>query len=213
MDKALLFDFDGTLADTLEFYIKAYGYALKKLGVIWDNKEIVENCFGKTESDICGKLGKPDEVDNFQRNYFLAVKKLFAKAKLFGDTMPVLEFARKSGYKLGIITFGYRWYIDMMLKQFNLDNYFDKVISSNDVTKIKPDPEAVLKICKQLNVEPNQTYVIGDSKSDILMGKAAGSKTILVTPEKYNYFTNVKEILTAKPDFVIKNLEDIKGII
>lgn len=213
MDKAILFDFDGTLADTLEFYIKAYDYALRKFSVSWSDKEIVKNCFGATEKAICQKLGVPGKTNEFQENYFFVIRSLFVDAKLFDDAIPLLDCSRRKGYKLGIITFAHKWYIDMMLRQFNLNHYFQSVISADDVTKSKPDPEAVFISCKNLGVKPSDSYVVGDSKSDILMGKAAKSKTILVRPEKYNYFIDSQEILTSKPDFTVNNLADIRSVI
>ncbi|OGK47909.1 hypothetical protein A2963_03600 [Candidatus Roizmanbacteria bacterium RIFCSPLOWO2_01_FULL_40_13] len=213
MIRAVLFDFDGTLANTLPFYVKAYDQALQKLGFKWDERKIVQNCFGKKEIDICKALGLPEKTQEFTNSYFSAVKELFKQAQLFSDTLETLEFIKNKGLKIVIITFAYRWYIDQMIKQYNLDNYLDLVISTDDVDKAKPDPEAVLEAVKILKIKPDAVLVVGDSKSDILMGNSAGSKTVLFFIKEYELFYNFKEIKKASPTFIINNLTKLKEII
>ncbi|OGK40293.1 hypothetical protein A3A74_07350 [Candidatus Roizmanbacteria bacterium RIFCSPLOWO2_01_FULL_35_13] len=97
MIKAILFDFDGTLANTLPYYVKAYDQALQKLGFKWDERIIVQNCFGKKELDICKSLGMPEKTEEFTQAYFSAVKELFKQASLFEDTINVLDFIKNKG--------------------------------------------------------------------------------------------------------------------
>ena len=56
MIKSILFDFDGTLVNTLLLYLEAYNKALKKSGINFSDKKIVNNCFGKKEEEICQNL-------------------------------------------------------------------------------------------------------------------------------------------------------------
>jgi HAD superfamily hydrolase (TIGR01549 family) len=213
MYSAILFDFDGTLADTLDLYIKAYDIALKKFGFVFDSNEIVKKCFGKTEQDVCNDLGILNKTQEFRDSYYEAIDKLFKNAELFEPTQSIVKYCHDKGLKVGIITFGSRWYIDKMLEQFNIRSSFDIVISQSDVIKAKPDPEAVFVVCKRLNTDPVKTIVVGDSRSDILMGKAAGSKTVLVLYEKYKYFSDINSLTSSDPDFTIKSLDDLKRII
>lgn len=53
MIKAILFDFDGTLANSLPYYVKAYDRALQKFGFKWSKKQIGQNCFNKKEDVLC----------------------------------------------------------------------------------------------------------------------------------------------------------------
>lgn len=124
MIKAVLFDFDGTLADTLPLYVEAYDKALRRLGFIWDRRKIVQNCFGKKELDICTSLRLPEKTKEFADAYFSAVKELFKQALLFKNTNEILNYLKQKGIKIVIITFAYRWYIDQMLKQYDFANYF-----------------------------------------------------------------------------------------
>lgn len=74
MIKAVLFDLDGTLVNTLPLYIKAYDKALKEQGFIYNKKEIASTCFGKMPETICNNLGIPHKSEQFGKTYFTGVK-------------------------------------------------------------------------------------------------------------------------------------------
>lgn len=210
--KAVLFDFDGTLADTLPYYIKAYDIALRACGLVKSEKEIFKSCFGKTVDDTCIHLEIPEKVEQFSETFFTAVKTLFKSAKLFDSTIETLQHMMANNYRLAIITFAYRWYIDQMMMQFNLDKYIEIVISANDVIYPKPHPEAILKICTSFGINPKEAMVVGDSKSDILMAKAAGSNSVLMHPSSYELFYSLDELKKTNPDFIIQDISELNKI-
>lgn len=213
MTKALLFDFDGTLADTLPFYIQAYDGALRAIGFTLPEKEIVKLCFGKKEDVVCKALNVPEKTEHFRTTYFDGVKTKFKDAPLFDGVLELFTLLKEKDIKIGIITFAYRWYIDQMVAQYELAQYVDMVISTDDVKNPKPDPEAVLSFCTQFDLSPADCIVIGDSKSDILMGNAAGCKTVLFHPQTYELFYNKDELLQANPHIVVQTISEIKTMI
>jgi len=209
MTNLIIFDFDGTLVNTLPLYLKAYNNALKEQNFIFTDKQIVNTCFGKTEKTICNNLGIPNKTKQFTKTYFADVDDFFNQAKLFDDVLNFLNLAKEKQIKLGIISFAYRWYLDKMIKKLNLNQYFDLIIGFDDVKNPKPKPEAVILTCKKFNKKPQNTIVIGDSKSDILMGKSAGSKTILFHPEEYSLFYNLKDLKQAKPNYIVQSFKQL----
>jgi len=176
MLKAIFFDLDGTLVDTLPLYIKAYDRALKNQGFYFSNKKIVEICFGKTEKTICSNLGIISKTKEFTDDYFSGVKNFYNKTKLFDNVTETLDFAKEKKLELVIISFAYRWYVDKMLEKLNLNKYFKLVIGFDDVKQAKPDPEAIIKACGELEINSNEVLMIGDSKSDVIMGNAANTR-------------------------------------
>ena len=100
-----------------------------------------------------------------------------------------------------------------MLKQYNLDDSFDFTISTDDIVHPKPHPEAVFTACKKLGVPPKNTIVVGDSKSDILMGNEAGSKTVLYTRKEYDLFYSLEELKKTNPTYIIDDLSKLKDIV
>ena len=101
----------------------------------------------------------------------------------------------------------------MMLKNLNLKSLFDLVVSSDDVKQSKPHPEMAFKACSTLKINPDQALVIGDSKSDILMGKAAGTKTCLFFPKNYNLFYNFSELKKTNPDYIVENFTQPRNLL
>ena len=209
MTKAVFFDFDGTLANTLPYYLKAYGTVLHTFDLAKSEKEIVQSCFGKRVIDTCSSLGIPEKVDEFSTLYFDVVKKSFKDAKLFYDTLETLRYLQNKNIKMAVITFAYRWYIDQMMDQFNLSQFIKVVISADEVTHSKPHPEAILKACSLLETDPKETIVVGDSGSDILMAKAAGSKSALMFPEDYSRYYDFVDLQKTSPDFTIAKISDL----
>lgn len=203
MVDAVLFDLDGTLVDTLPLYIQSYDRALKEQGFSFTEGDIIHKCFGKTELAICAELGIPEKVNQFKDAYYTAVGEHHKSCKLFPGVMEVLDTAKAKSIKLGVISFSFRWYIEGMLKQFNLRPYFDIILGFDDVKQAKPAPEAVIVACEKLTVTVEHTFVVGDSKSDILMGKSAHARTILFSPPGNSAFYNLTDQKLVQPDFVI----------
>lgn len=213
MIKAVLFDFDGTLANSLPYYVKAYDKALRKFGFKFTEKEIGQNCFNKTEETICKNLGIPEKTEEFRKAYFDAVKELSNEVKLFDDCIETLDFLIEKDIKIVIVTFAYRWYINKMIKQYQLDKYINLTISADDVERSKPYPDAVLKAISFLKINTNETIVVGDSINDILMGQAAGSKTVFFAPKEHEAFYDIEKIKSLKPTYVINKILEIRNLI
>lgn len=210
MFEAVLFDFDGTLADTLGLYVKAYDTALKKIGVKYTESQIVTECFGKTEEEICQKLSMIEKVGDFRKTYFAAIDEIFNSAQLFPGVKQALETAKLKQIKLGVITFAHRWYLDKMLDLLKIREYFQTQISFTDVKHPKPHPEAVIRGCLDLKTVPATTLVIGDSKSDVLMGKSIKCLTGLFTPKENEKFYDFDSLRLTSADFEFDNFDDIE---
>jgi len=105
MIKVVLFDFDGTLANSLPYYVKAYDKALQKFGFKFTEKEIGQKCFNKKEEFICQSLGIPEKTEEFRKAYFDAVNELSKEVKLFDDSTETLDFLIHKDIKIVIITF------------------------------------------------------------------------------------------------------------
>ena len=213
MIKNIIFDLDGTLINSLPLFIKAYDLALKEQGFTFPKKEVASTCFGKTEAAICQKLNIPDKTKQFKKTYFTGLKRHLKEGKLFNNVLETLNLCVEKQINLAIISFAYRWYVDKMIKRLNLKKYFNPIISFNDVKNPKPNPEAVILACKKLNLQPQHTIVVGDSKSDILMGKAKGCKTVLFYKKGYDLFYDLQTLKESHPDKIVKNFRELKKLI
>lgn len=189
MFKTILFDFDGTLANSLPMYFNAYDLTLRKFGFKFNRRQIADKCFGKTQEEICKNIKIPEKVDDFTDSYISNIKNLHTKVKLFPEVKNVLEFLEHENIKMGLATFAYRWYIDEMVDLLGIRSHFRSILSFDDVKNPKPNPEIVISSSKNLGTKTDDILVVGDTKGDILMGKNAGCKTVLFFPNKMSTFT------------------------
>ena len=171
---AILFDMDGVLIDSLESWLASLNAALKYL----NHKEIsredfVKKYWGHDLYDNLEKMGLSREIGVFCNDVY---SNHLDAVRIYPDTKDTLQ--KLGGYKKGIITNTPKVCAHEIMKQFDLEKYFDVVITSDEVNKAKPDTEIVLKACEFLDVEPRDVVLVGDTNSDVKAGKAAGCTVI-----------------------------------
>lgn len=207
MFNAVLFDLDGTLVNTNELIIDSFKYTFEVLRKPVPTRNEIINCFGEPLHETMKKFfDNVDEAVKIYREFNL--KHHDEKISPYDNTNKVLETLKNKGYKLAVVTSKNRSTSIRGLKFFNLLNYFDTLITSDDVENHKPHPEPVLKACEILNVNPDNAIMIGDSIYDIISGKKAGSKTCGV-----NYSFMREKLLEVKADYYIDDLTKILDIV
>lgn len=177
--QAVIFDFDGTLANTLPICY----YAFQNVFKVYDNKELsseeIKAMFGPSETGIIKEnlinLNKKEAIELYYEKYLENHSNL-VEHNVEIDEM--LSHIRDNGIKLGIVTGKARRSLEISLKALQMDNYFDVIITGDDVIKPKPHPEGVIKALSLLGVENNEAVFIGDSDADIQAGKEANVHTV-----------------------------------
>ncbi|MDP3296768.1 MAG: HAD-IA family hydrolase [Thermodesulfovibrionia bacterium] len=210
MLKLLIFDLDGTLADTSKDITDAVNYALKPFGVkplsVSEIKAMVGSGITKLiESLIPGERdfsAKEEAVKRFLEYYSI---------HLLDYTKPypqVKETLSKLGaYKKAVISNKREVLSKRVLEGIGLLKFFDIVLGSDSVSERKPSPVPIFELLKRFGVSKDEAVIIGDSNYDIEAGKAAGIKTIAVT---YGY--RDREVLKGA-DFIIDNFGEILRIL
>ncbi|WP_017415985.1 pyrophosphatase PpaX [Clostridium tunisiense] len=209
MIKGILFDLDGTLINTNMLIINSFKYVFKEnLDLIVEDNEIVQY-FGEPLAYTMAKYTK-DRIEELVQKYVeysLSIHDEYTES--FKGVEEGLIILREKGYKLAIVTSKRRTTALRGLRLFDLEKYFEVIVSPEDTEKHKPEGEPVLKACELLNLKPEEVVMVGDSHNDILCGKNAGSKTCLV---KYTALP-LEKLLEHKPDYVIDSVEEILNII
>lgn len=207
MKKAILFDIDGTLLDTKNYIFNAFNYALDSRGYKKTKKEI-ESVMGKT-LEKCYELLVPSQdpqlfcplhVEYQQNNYHLI--------KPFPNLKKVLKKIKTSNILIAAVTNRSKHTLHKSLKDVSVHEYFDVILAVEDVANPKPHPEHALTALKKLGVKPENAYMVGDTQTDILLGKNAGIKTIAVT-----YGFGGKNMHASGADFVIDELKELLPLI
>ncbi|HAG44814.1 MAG TPA: pyrophosphatase PpaX [Clostridium sp.] len=209
MIKAILFDLDGTLINTNTLILESFKYVLNNsLGVKVGDDELIRY-FGEplsyTMSKYCEE--KTEELGNAYIEYCATIHDDYTEG--YDGVEEALIELKNRGYKLAVVTSKRRNTALRGLRLFDLEKYFDVIVTPEDTTKHKPNPEPVLKALELLDVKSEEAIMIGDSHNDILSGKAANAKTCLV---KYT-FIPLEEVLKHEPDYAIDDMRELLNIL
>ena len=179
MIKAVIFDIDGVLEETLDANIKFYEDLMKNTGYPKPSRKILEKSHHLTMWDTIALLTKENSKDKIMKIWDIGrYADKHDELKKFPENFleVIKKLSRK--YKLGIVTGRVRHGADNFLRRSKTGKYFSSVVSFEDYQKAKPDPEPLLVAAKKLKILPNEAVYIGDALSDRIAAKAAGIKFI-----------------------------------
>jgi beta-phosphoglucomutase family hydrolase len=176
--KGLIFDLDGTLADTMPYHFKGWKVACEKFGAEIDTAflrkhtgspgwmiadEIIKSC--KLYGTVTAEQIMNEKLTEFYKQQHLvkAIKPVVEIVKKYHNLLP-----------MSVGTGGHREAVERTLQVTDLRKYFDIIITANDVDNYKPHPETFLKCAKMMNIEPANIEVFEDSELGIEAAIAAG---------------------------------------
>ena len=118
------------------------------------------------------------------------------------------EFTRR-GFRMGIVTFVRKLRIHRRLDNWKLNEYFRSVMTPDDEPEFKPSPRPFFKAMEELQVRPDECFVVGDEPVDMIGGKRAGAKTIGL-PQ--GFFTG-QELEKAGADRILTSLDSLTTVL
>jgi len=151
--------------------------------------------------------GRSQEMRDVYRAY--QVRTHDTIVTLFPGTRETLERLKEAGFGLGVVTSKGLIVASEGLNLFNLMPLFDVLVTYEDSTLHKPNPDPLLVACEQLSIEPAQALYVGDAVVDIQAGKAAGTQTAGVT---WGAGTRL-EIEKASPDYIFEQMADVLRLV
>lgn len=199
--RAVIFDWDGTLADTAEASYRCYVKMFESFAMPFD-RETYARTYSPNWYHTFRCLGLPqehwEEADVRWLRYFAeeTVELIEGAAELIAELID-------SGTKVAIVTSGTRERVVREMHAHGLA--FDCCVFGTDVANKKPHPEALLRCLAQLGVAPQDAVYVGDSAEDIEMARAAGVYSIAV-PGPY---PNRESLLAAGADLLLGSLREL----
>lgn len=177
--KAIIFDFDGTLANTLPICYYAFQNVFKE----FDNKDLsseeIKAMFGPSETGIIRanliNSNKEQAIELYYKKYLENHSNL---VKHNAEIDEMIKHLKGNGIKLGIVTGKARRSLDISLKALQMDQLFDAIITGDDVIHPKPHPEGIIQALSLLNVQNIEAMYVGDSDADIQAGSEANVHTV-----------------------------------
>jgi len=216
---AVIFDMDGTLIDSIDIYFEIVEIALKRLELPQvSRKKILD---AAETGDFNWDLILPDEVKNKKDEIIAAAwevineiaPQMFAEnIELIRGADTILQNISASIPKIGLVTSTQRQYLKnkmQPLKSAGVDKLFEVIITSDDVANRKPDPNPLIECAKRLDVNPGKCVYVGDTRTDMQAGKAAGMRTVGVLTGFDDYESLNKET----PDAIIDSVRNLTEVI
>ena len=174
--KGLIFDLDGTISDSLPVHIETWNMVGKKYGFVFDPKIIYEMTgrptieFAKRIIELYGVDEQPEVLVRMKQESFWEL------AHLLKPVNEIVSIVKNYYGKIpmAVGTGASRKSAEIQLKALNLTKYFDAIVSADDVTKHKPEPETFLECARLIGIEPKFCQVFEDGDLGIAAAKKAG---------------------------------------
>jgi HAD superfamily hydrolase (TIGR01509 family) len=219
MIEAVLLDMDGTLIEFNYDYVSARTLIIAKLiemGVerrlLSESKPIAINI----EDAIVFMRGKglsEDELKVLRRKIYEAVEALELRAAekpVARNGVPeLLSWLKEHGVKTAVCTNNCKKAVEIVLEKTGLGSFFNDVFTRNDVDRLKPFPDILLKACEKLKVNPEDTVHIGDSPIDINAAKNAGIMSIGLVSS----LCSAEKLSDAGADLVASSIGELKQLL
>jgi len=183
--EAILFDFDGVLADTEPLHYECWSEVLRPLGMSLTWEDYAEHCIGISDREFLETLGRvatpPRNIDELWPLYPLKKKLLASRAVtgnlISGETKELLQSL--AGVPLAVVTSSSRLEISAILLAEKVLDLFQVAVYGDEVANLKPHPEPYLTAMARLGV--GHAVALEDSQSGIRSARAAGCEVIEVT--------------------------------
>ena len=211
--KAVIFDLDGTLVDSMWVWTAIDDEFLGKYGLT-QPENFHEGMEGNSYSETAAYFlelfpNLPHTLEELMEEWYgMAYEKYANELILKKGAFDFLQEVHQRGIKLGIATSNKRELAEAVLRSTKVLPLFDSIWTSCEAKAGKPAPDVYLRVAQSLQVEPKRCLVFEDVPNGILAGVNAGMKVCAVEDD---FSKNQDEKKRALADYYIKDYEDIKN--
>lgn len=182
--KAIIFDFDYTLADSSQGAIECINFALGEMGLDHVAADAACRTIGLSLSETFLTLGEhhePHRCDEFHQLFVRRADDVMVNLTALYETVPAtVEALRVRGLRLGIVSTKYRRRITEVLKREAVLEHFEVVIGGDDVELHKPHPQGLFEAIEKLECSLESVVYVGDSVVDAELARRAGVPLVVV---------------------------------
>ncbi len=214
MFDAVIFDWDGTLADTKRVVVNSFQKVLREIGCKVSDEFIARrigigtiNTFKEAIKATNATLDDKT-IDELVKEKIKIQTELTENVNLFEGAVDLLN-SLYNRVKIALATMSNREVVNKLLSEKRVRKYFDVVITADDVFQPKPNPEVFLKCAKKLKCRPEKCVVIEDSIFGVKAAKEAKMKCIAIPSGVYS----MEELEEQKPDLIVDSINEKEEIL
>lgn len=210
----ILFDFDGTLADTRAPIVRAKQETMRRLGLPVADEEACASVIGLSAAAGFRLLYPAMPEEQLERCVVLSRSLFEAYASetpppLFPGVRETLRLLNERGKTLTIASSRHNSSLEAFLTSLQLRDCFAYVLGGDDTERLKPDPDPVIKTLQAFDTPPEKALVVGDMPYDILMARRADAAACGVT------YGNAGEaaLRSSGADYIIHRFEELLDLL
>ncbi|WP_343746841.1 HAD family phosphatase [Chitinophaga sp.] len=213
--KAFIFDLNGTMINDMEFHLDGWHSMLNKLGANMTREEVRGHMYGKNEELLMRIFGKErftmqEMLDIAHQKEVLYQEAFRPHLELIAGLPVFLREAAAKGIPMAIGSAANRFNISYVLDNLQLHDFFKAIVSAEDVTTSKPNPEVFLKCATALQAAPADCIVFEDAPKGVEAALNAGMEAIALTTmhtrEEFAGYSNIRAFVSDYNDPVLQQL-------
>ena len=214
MLKAVIFDLDGVIADSMQLHFEAEKKTLLKYGISATTEELAAHTGNKVIIKFSAMLEKykvkanPEDILKIHMaESYEYIKKNVAPVN---GVLNLINDLRGERIKLAVASGSPRIFVDFILKKFNMAHLFGVVVTADDVTNAKPSPEIFLQAAKKLKHKPEDCVVIEDAPNGIRAATLAGMKCVAITTtHKRKEIEEADKVISAFNELSVDSISEL----
>lgn len=208
--KAVLFDLDGTLIDSMWMWKDIDVEYLNKHGLEFPGdlqKEIEGMSFSETAVYFKNRFQIKDSLEHIKNEWNqMAWEKYRDEVPLKEGVLELLKYIKAKNMKAGIATSNSRELVELVIKQLGVSPFFESIRTSCEVERGKPSPDIYLLVAEDLGVDIEHCLVFEDVPAGVRAGKSAGMRVCAVYDE---FSEESKDILIEEADYYIHSFKEL----
>jgi HAD superfamily hydrolase (TIGR01662 family) len=209
--KGVIFDIDGTLVDSFPVYCSAFNRGIQQYNLGPVSSRFLIDALKRSSNllEVFRKVFPPGTDEALIERCRKEILELFMKAeveevKLFPGVRELFKNLRDKGIRIGVATGRTslpekEW---ERFKRYGLDAFIDSIVTSREVEKRKPAPNAILECANRLKIPTENCVVVGDTEADIMASRSAGAIAVAVSTGEDDHALLERE----NPEFLFKTL-------